>query len=440
MLRRAAAISTLLVVGLACSSHSVQFVDGGLDAGTSDGAVGDGPAPLALDLAVTGCASYSVGQARCTGGPPLTLSFSPVGSPSLTRFLWTFGDGTPGSTDRAPTHTYTLPGLYDVSVVADGPAGSVSRMRAMLVQVTTLATGAPCDVDAQCAAGVSCRCASGSCGAAFARGVCTRACPSTGCGAGAACAAFSFPTPGTGGSADAGASDAAQVSDGATSDARDAAADHAPTDAATTPDAATGDALPDTLALEDGPSAGGDASSADAAAVTSGGVCLGACTADADCPAGLGCRSVPAPAGAAARWARVCLPPAYQEIGAPCRDETGALDGDGCASGTCADLGALGACAASCDGGAPCPTGSACATFGDGRALCVATCSTTVTCARDPLLRCQAAGALGALGFHVTSATTGATYCAPRTCTGASDCGPAGACTPPGVGAHCTRL
>src|ERR1700690_3426177 len=194
MLRRALAALSLLALG-ACTPRTVQFSDGGLDAGSADGPAGDAPGPLALDLSVTGCARYDVGAAKCTGAPPLVLAFAPVGSPTLTRFVWSFGDGTPSSMDRAPTHTYAIPGSYDVSVVADGPAGSISRTRVNLVEVTTLGAGAVCDVDAQCGGTLRCRCTNGACGPAFTRGVCTGPCPTAGCGAGAACAAFVLPTP-----------------------------------------------------------------------------------------------------------------------------------------------------------------------------------------------------------------------------------------------------
>src|SRR4051812_7319046 len=99
---------TLLAVALlatgACRARFPAAPANGGDAGP-DAAGVDAPQPLALDLAVTGCARYDAAAARCFGAPPLTLSFSPVSSPSLVRFLWSFGDGTPDSSDRAPTHT-----------------------------------------------------------------------------------------------------------------------------------------------------------------------------------------------------------------------------------------------------------------------------------------------------------------------------------------------
>ncbi len=452
MLRRALVALSLLALG-ACTSRTIQYSDGGLDAGSSDGPAGDAPGPLALDVSVTGCAHYDVGAARCSGTPPLTLAFAPVGSPTLTRFVWSFGDGTPNSTDRTPSHAYALPGTYDVAVVADGPAGSVSRTRTKLVEVTALSAGVACDVDAQCG-GLRCLCTNGSCGPAFSRGLCTGACPAVACGANAVCAAFVLPTPpSTRPTPDAAVTtvlDAANEPRAVDPSAADAAVD------ASVVDAAVDDAARDASVVDAANDADGgaevdspsdvptSASLADAAVevepAASETSCLATCKADTDCAPEFACRSVvSAAAGATRAWVSACLPTALHEIGAPCRDENGALADGACASGLCADLGALGACSAACGVSSPCPTGSACATFGNGRSLCVALCGSGVTCARDPLLACEPAGTAGALGFQASPVATGATYCAPRTCTATSDCGPAGWCTPLGAGGHCAR-
>jgi hypothetical protein len=124
-------------------------------------------------------------------------------------------------------------------------------------------------------------------------------------------------------------------------------------------------------------------------------------------------------------------------VGDTCRDATGALDDDLCATGRCADLGALGVCSAACGGGAPCPPGSACAKLGDGRSLCLRACGNDFGCDRDPLLGCEPAGSAGPLGFQDTPPVAGATYCAPRKCAAKTECAPAGTCLPLGAGGHC---
>jgi PKD repeat protein len=351
---------------------------GARDGGSDAVAAGDAVEPQALDFTLTGCGRYDASAGRCYGAPPLTLSFSPIGSAALTRFLWDFGDGTPPSTDRAPSHSYALPGSYQVTVTGAGSVGTV-QSRAQTVSVSAVLAGSACDVGAQCATGLTCVCGVGSgCPSAFLHGICTAACPSGSCGAGAACVAFEPP---------------AAPSDGGASSG-------------------------------DGGGGGGDPLAQP--------LCLATCQQDADCAAGLACRDVRAggtATGSPSQWTRACIPASFLgDLGQPCRTAAGALDDAACLSGTCADLGALGLCSASCANGATCPPGSTCALLGDGRALCLEPCSGAGACARDPLLDCETPGTAGPLGFTVPGAEASASYCAPMRCSADGACGPAGAC------------
>jgi PKD repeat protein len=419
-------LTTLAAMASLPACHTrTPATDGGLDAPGGDTPAADVPGALALDFAATGCGGVDAGAshadggvAPCTGTPPLTLTFTPVSSAALTRFRWTFGDGSPPSTDRAPTHTYLLPGTYDVAVVAEGAVGSVSRLRAQFVEVRPVSAGAPCDVDAQCGPGLSCLCGQGApCGEAFMRGVCTSACPAAGCAGAEACArvdvpravsATSDPGPGTSDARSDGANDVADAGGGAPEAGADAGA----------------------------ASDGGDAGTRADTGSSPTPLCLAACAGDSDCSASLVCRALPG-AASSSPWANVCVPPYFRRIGDSCRDAQGRLDDQLCASGFCADLGALGLCSASCASGAVCPMGTTCATFGDGRALCLSICSAIAPCVRDPLLGCETAGGGGALGFLTSPPAPTATFCAPRPCTSQADCSPSGTCKPLGVGAHC---
>jgi PKD repeat protein len=451
MLRRGLVCS--LVIGLAalaaagCKSSTEPSADGGLDAALSDASALDLATALGLDFVATGCASgntarLDAGVARCTGTAPLTLTFSPVGSATLTRYRWTFGDGTSPSSERAPTHTYVLPGTYDVAVAAEGPSGSVSRQRPGFVEVSPNSAGQPCNIDGQCAAGLSCLCGEGApCGDGFTHGICTRACPASGCEPGAACARVPLPAPPAG--ADAGAADVPVSAYAA--DADDDAAADVPSSFDAASDGGAGDAPARDAAGDAGASDAADAAARDtaaaddaAAAPTPGFLCIGTCVQDADCADGLVCS--PLPGQAPGSWVSVCVPASLRRVGEPCRNSRGQLDDGLCASGQCADLGALGLCSASCAGGLACPPGAACATFGDGRALCVAACSappSPLSCTRDPLLACETGTGGGALGFALSPSMTGAKFCAPRACSSQADCAPSGTCKPLGVGAHC---
>jgi PKD repeat protein len=72
-----------------------------------------------------------------SGPAPLTVTFSnrsydPDGNPI--RSLWDFGDGTT-STEINPTHTYTTPGEYHVSLVVTDSRGAVSAPKTDIVNV-----------------------------------------------------------------------------------------------------------------------------------------------------------------------------------------------------------------------------------------------------------------------------------------------------------------
>ncbi len=155
-------------------------------------------------------------------------------------------------------------------------------------------------------------------------------------------------------------------------------------------------------------------------------VCLHACERDQDCQAGLICRSLPAWPNAATK-VKGCFVEAPAEMGSSCVDSSNGLRSDLCLSGLCADLGALGLCSRDCSS-EPCPAGSECAVFGDGRELCLLPCSSTFKCDADPLLSCVAAGP-SQLGFRIQSPiVNGSVYCAPKPCTTHADCGASGVC------------
>jgi len=84
----------------------------------------------AFDVALEASATQSAGS----GAAPLTDSFAVTGSGGLPNatgssaygYLWDFGDGSPDSTSRSPTHTFTSPGTYTVTVAVTDLAGNVS--------------------------------------------------------------------------------------------------------------------------------------------------------------------------------------------------------------------------------------------------------------------------------------------------------------------------
>lgn len=352
----------------ACHQNTAGL--GPTDAAARDAAASDAALPPKIDVSVTGCASFEPADSatadgsagNCVGPAPLTVRFSPVGSPGLTTFLWRFGDGSPAVADRAPAHTYALPGRYDVTVTAGaGAAGTVSKTRAGLIVAQAIGAGGPCDVDAQCASGLSCVCRAGAgCGPAFTRGICSTTCPTGFCGTGAVCTAYALPPlPAV-------------------------AADAAPPD---------GGASLNPLCLREC----GDGTPA--------------------CPAGFTCGNFHAGGTSATGWVRACLPRgATADLGASCRNAGGVFDDSACASGYCAPVATNGLCAASCQLPLTCPAGTACARVGAAQ-ICLAACSPAVPCATDPLTACRAASPADAgvdAGLPVLSGDVSQTYCSPR--------------------------
>jgi PKD repeat protein len=326
------------------------------DAGALD-AAGDAIAANTLDIAVTGCGAFDVdaGVESCSGPAPLTVRFSPVGAPGLTTFVWDFGDGTPQSSDVAPVHTYTLPSQYNVSVKAGSSAvGTIPATRPGLIVALAVPAGGACDVDAQCAFGLTCFCKAGDgCSPAFARGICSIPCADGVCQTQAVCAVYSLPSSGPAGAADGG-------SPGETA-------------------------------------------------------CLADCSGGNGCAPGFVCQSFHAGGTGATGWVLACLPAgAAGDLGASCRTAGGALDNTLCASGYCSPIAANGFCSASCQVPLSCPAGAACARLSAGQ-LCVPSCGADRPCSGDPTVACQAPAPAdaGAGGLPIVTGDFTQTYCAP---------------------------
>jgi hypothetical protein len=310
MVRRA---SLALVAALAaCNGGSPSIGDGGFDGLPFDSLPASvaGRSALAADFTVSRCPVLER-LPRCIGGAPLTLQFTPISTGAVTRYLWDFGDGTPRSSEAVPTHTYTLPGSYDVTLVGGSAAGTVAKVHPGFVVVTANQAGETCEVDAQCQQGLTCVCGSAAtCPPAFVRGLCAAPCGGDTCPAAQVCGDLSL--------------------------------------------SAAGASAPESWQRA---------------------LCLRGCASDLDCAAGLRCRDLPGKGTAG--WVRGCFPDYPGPIGRNCRATSGLLRPELCVTGTCADLGALGACSLDCTS-ASCPAGTGCLAFTDGRRLCLPTCSAAV--------------------------------------------------------------
>ncbi len=58
-----------------------------------------------------------------SGCVPFTANFTNTSGPNATSWSWNFGDGSPLNTTQNPSHPYTTPGVYTVTLIATNPRG-----------------------------------------------------------------------------------------------------------------------------------------------------------------------------------------------------------------------------------------------------------------------------------------------------------------------------
>ncbi len=377
MPRRGWTSAFLLLATAACPQDNAPNPDAAIDAQPriDTGRPDATQSVLSVDFTAGGCFSLDPAGPTCTGRAPLTLSFVPVSTSPVVRFLWDFGDGTAKSSERTTSHTFTRPGSYDVTLVgAASSGGSVTKSRPGFVVILANDLGSACDVDGQCESGLSCLCGSAMrcpLAPAFVRGICTSPCRDTICREPALCADLTLG-------------------------------------AGTMPEAWRSP------------------------------LCVRPCTADKDCATGMRCRDLPGrfPAGS---WIKACFPDVPGDPGTSCRSSNGQLRDDLCLSGKCADLGALGLCSLECKSttcppGTACAElgdgRSLCLRACNAAFTCAA--DPLLACAApDP------SGPLGFRVPE--GPVDGQNYCAPRRCATAIDCGPTGSCMVNGTGSQCAR-
>ena len=70
-----------------------------------------------------------------TGTAPLTVAFTDSSTGTVAGWSWNFGDGSPNSTERNPTHTYAAAGTFPVSLTVTGPDGADTEIQASYIVV-----------------------------------------------------------------------------------------------------------------------------------------------------------------------------------------------------------------------------------------------------------------------------------------------------------------
>jgi PKD repeat protein len=77
-------------------------------------------------------ANFSATPTR--GDAPVAVKFTDKSSGPITSWNWSFGDGT-SSTNANPTHTYSKPGDFTVTLTVKGPNGSDTKIRINYITV-----------------------------------------------------------------------------------------------------------------------------------------------------------------------------------------------------------------------------------------------------------------------------------------------------------------
>ena len=91
-------------------------------------------ADYTIPIGTTAPPSASFTASPTNGVAPLNVSFTDTSSNSPTSWSWTFGD-TGTSTSQNPSHTYTTPGVYNVTEIVSGAGGSSTDTVANLIGV-----------------------------------------------------------------------------------------------------------------------------------------------------------------------------------------------------------------------------------------------------------------------------------------------------------------
>ncbi|MDX2141047.1 MAG: PKD domain-containing protein [Chloroflexota bacterium] len=91
------------------------------------------PTPVPSPTPIIARPTAAFTQDQVQGFAPLTVRFTNQSSGTITAYSWNFGDGTT-STELNPTHTFTNPGLYTVTLTVTGPGGTANVATQINVQ------------------------------------------------------------------------------------------------------------------------------------------------------------------------------------------------------------------------------------------------------------------------------------------------------------------
>ncbi|MGI6740844.1 MAG: S8 family serine peptidase [Brevefilum sp.] len=124
-------VFTLTALGEAGTQSTLSFTRGDLNEGSIPSTLNAGSVYIAVPVA----AEFSANPV--SGIAPLEVEFTNLSIGDWTSASWNFGDGNTSNED-SPSHTYTLPGTYAVSLTVSGPGGEDTVTKTGYIQVSTL--------------------------------------------------------------------------------------------------------------------------------------------------------------------------------------------------------------------------------------------------------------------------------------------------------------
>jgi hypothetical protein len=118
----------------------LTFIDLDSDPMTFTATLADGsPLPSWLSFDAT---TRTFSGTPTSGTAPLTVQFTDTSTGSPTGWSWDFGDGSPTSTEQNPSHVYTTPGTYTVTLTASNDSGPSTPARLLKLRLTMSASRA----------------------------------------------------------------------------------------------------------------------------------------------------------------------------------------------------------------------------------------------------------------------------------------------------------
>jgi PKD repeat protein len=128
-------LAVLVFSAIAEGPAAIDWLSASLNEGEISATLVDG----GVTVYATTAADFS--GAPTSGPAPLAVTFTSLATGGFDTYAWTFGDGGT-STLASPAHTYTAPGVYDVSLTVSGPGGMATETKLDYVTVYAPAVAA----------------------------------------------------------------------------------------------------------------------------------------------------------------------------------------------------------------------------------------------------------------------------------------------------------